>query len=378
MQIIDRYLVRQFAKMLVICFLSLAGLYVVIDVFGNLEEFLDYAGREGSLLGVLVAYYGARLLSFFDLTSGLLTLVAAMFTMTLLERRNETTALLAAGVSRVRLVAPLAVAVVAVSMLAVANRELLIPQLRHRLTRNAQDLAGEASRRVHSTWDNRLGVFIDGESTDAQRRAIRQPQFLLPGGAHRWGRRLVADTAYYERANRDHPAGYRFENVQQPDRLGRLPSLVVDRTHVVYSPQDAAWLKPNECFVVSEVSFQQLLAGKSWHQFSSTAELIRTLHEDNDDYRAGVRVEVHARLVQPLLDVALLFLGLPLIASRENRNVFIATGLCIAIVLGFYVLVLGCHGLGASSLLLSPALAAWLPLIVLAPLAVVQGEKLTR
>ena len=59
------------------------------------------------------------------------------------------------------------------------------------------------------------------------------------------------------------------------------------------------------------------------------------------------------RIVQPLLDVFLLFLGLPLVLSRYNRNVFLAIGLCVAVVVGFYLVVLGSQYLG-SSFLISP------------------------
>ena len=48
------------------------------------------------------------------------------------------------------------------------------------------------------------------------------------------------------------------------------------------------------------------------------------------DYGADVRVAIHGRIVKPLLDMTLLFLGLPLVVTRESRNVFIAMGLCMA------------------------------------------------
>ena len=110
MTIFDRYLLRTFAKVLVVSFLSLTGLYVIIDLFGNLEEFISYAEREGSLLAVLGDYYGARVLSFFDRTSGLLALIAAIFTVTWFQRTNELTAVTAAGIPKARIVRPLIVA----------------------------------------------------------------------------------------------------------------------------------------------------------------------------------------------------------------------------------------------------------------------------
>ena len=50
------------------------------------------------------------------------------------------------------------------------------------------------------------------------------------------------------------------------------------------------------------------------------------------NFQSDVRVEIHARLVRPLLDMTLLFLGLPLIVARESRNVFIAMGICMALI----------------------------------------------
>lgn len=70
MWIIDRYLLRQFLQTFFICFCSLTGLYVVFDLFTNLEEFLQSAERAGGLFSLLTSYYGYRSILFFDRTSG--------------------------------------------------------------------------------------------------------------------------------------------------------------------------------------------------------------------------------------------------------------------------------------------------------------------
>ena len=76
----------------------------------------------------------------------------------------------------------------------------------------------------------------------------------------------------------------------------------------------------------------------------------------------------------PLLDMTLLFLGLPLVVTRESRSVFVAGGLCLLIVAGFFVVVLAAHALGANSLLSSAAMAAWLPLFIFTPVANPDGS----
>jgi lipopolysaccharide export system permease protein len=157
-------------------------------------------------------------------------------------------------------------------------------------------------------------------------------------------------------------------DVKRPRGLDRQKSLFIGERPIVFTPVDVDWLKPGEVFVVSSVSFEQLAGGSSWWQYESIWGLIRGLRSPSADFGANVRVAIHSRLVQPFLDGTLLLMGLPLVLARGNRNIFLAIGLCSAVVIGFMSLVLGCQYLG-SSYLISPALAAWLPLMLSAPIA---------
>ncbi|MHB8861113.1 MAG: LptF/LptG family permease, partial [Pirellulaceae bacterium] len=143
MTIFDRYLLRTFLKVVGVSFLSLTGLFIVIDLFGNLDEFISYGERQGSLFVVLGDYYGARVLQFFDRISGLLALIATIFTITWFQRTNELTAVTAAGIPKARIVRPLIAATIIVAVLAAANREIGLPRVRDKLSRNAQDWLGE-------------------------------------------------------------------------------------------------------------------------------------------------------------------------------------------------------------------------------------------
>ena len=119
LQIIDQYLLSQFLQTFVICFCSLTGLYIVIDGFANLDDFIALCRKShGGLLAVMGEYYSYRSLSFFDSTSDMLTLIAAMFTVTSFQRHQEMTALEVAGISKGRMIKPVIVAVVVISLLA--------------------------------------------------------------------------------------------------------------------------------------------------------------------------------------------------------------------------------------------------------------------
>jgi lipopolysaccharide export system permease protein len=139
---------------------------------------------------------------------------------------------------------------------------------------------------------------------------------------------------------------------------------------VIITPRDAPdWLRQSECFVVSEISFEQLTSGRAWQEFSSTFQLIRGLRNPSLGYGGSVRVTIHARIIQPFLDATLLLLGLPLVLARGSRNVFVAMGLCGLIVTLFMLVVLGFQYLGSSSLM-NPTRAAWAPLMIFVPIAV--------
>lgn len=374
MRILDRYLLRQFLRVFVICFFSLTGLFAIFDAFSNLDEFLNYAEKHGSLMGVLLEYYGYRSIALFDRLSGVLALTSAMFTVTFFQRYNEYTAVSAAGVPPARIVAPILYACLAISLAAASSRELFIPRIREEFSRSAKDLDGDQAQELKPRYDNASDILIRGRMTFANEKRIHNPDFLLPNPLAEYGRKLQADDAYYKPPEEGRPGGYLLNNVSVPRNLAERASLKLHDEQIVLMPRDHKWLAPNQCFVKSDVNFEQLTGGQSWRQFSSTATLIEGLQNPSLDFGADVRVTIHSRILRPLLDMTLLFLGLPLIL-RGRQNIFISIGLCVLVTSGFMLVVFGAQYLG-TAYLITPALASWLPLMIFVPTALVISEPL--
>lgn len=378
MQILDRYLLRQFFKTFIICFLSLTGLYIVCDLFTNLEQFVRCGRKTGGVLPFIAQYYGFQTILFFERTCGLVMLISAMFTISWIQRNNEMTALMAAGVSRLRVVTPIIIAVVGISLLSTINREVVIPQFRDELSRPPQNPLGDKPRPLEPRYDGETDVLLDGKCTYFDRKRIEKPSFMLPNALREYGNHLRAENAYYVRPEGDRPGGYLFEGVVEPKNLDDRPSLSIGERRVLLTPHDyPGWLKPDQCFLVSNVDFDLLLGGNKFTQLSSTVELIRGLNNQSLGFGPDVRVAIHSRIVQPLMDIMLLFLGLPLILSRENRNVFIAMGLCMVITTLFWLVAIGAQHLG-DILLIDPSLAAWIPLIVFVPIAAAMSDSIWK
>jgi lipopolysaccharide export system permease protein len=159
-----------------------------------------------------------------------------------------------------------------------------------------------------------------------------------------------------------------LEDVTEPASLEGVESIRLHDEPFLLMPEDTEWLSANQCFLVTEMTFEQLTASAEWRSNAATWDLISALRNRSLDFGADVRVEIHSRIAQPFLDFTLLLLGLPIVLRKENRNVFIAIGWCLLIVMLFYMVVLACRGLG-NNFWLSPPLAAIFPLIVFVPVA---------
>ena len=278
---------------------------------------------------------------------------------------------MAAGISRGRVVRPIVIAAALVSVLAAANREVTIPQLRNELSRSSQDLGGNKAQPLRPRYDNETAVLINGRATIRAAQQIDKPRFILPPALAEYGNEVIANSAVYVPAdpNVGRPAGYLMSGVQKPDGLAARASVLLGERPILLTPHDYPdWLEPSQCLVASHMDFEQLAMGSASRQFASTFELIRGLRNPSLDFGADVRVAIHTRMVQPLLDVTLLFLGLPLVLRRDTGNLFLAMGICLVAVAVFMLVVIGCQYLG-SIMLIGTATAAWLPLVIFVPLA---------
>jgi lipopolysaccharide export system permease protein len=366
--LIDRYIGRAQLHAFLVVFISLAGLYFVFDAFTNMEEFITHAAETGSLVKVLAGYYGCRLIWFFDATSPVISLASAMFALSWLERHNELTALLAAGVTRWRIARPVLVFAAAVSIVAATNREIVIPRIREAFARNAQNLDGNAVQPFESRYDHRTDILFRGRGARAAGRTIESPSLLMPPQLGDYGPQITATRATWIAATDDHPAGYVLSGVQEPVDVDSLPSLHSSVGDVVITRQAADWIEPGQCFVVSDVSFEQMIGSTNWSQYSSTPDLVRAIANPSLGVGADLPLRVHARFTAPILDMALVLLGIPLVLGPNRRGIFAAVGACVGMTVLFFLVVLGCHALAAGDAF-SPSLAAWMPLLVLGPLA---------
>ncbi|HEU5115034.1 MAG TPA: LptF/LptG family permease, partial [Isosphaeraceae bacterium] len=152
MWILDRQRCGDFFKAYLICFGSLVGLYIVIDAFSNVDEFYKVEEKTLAVFRLMGHYYLVRIPMMYDRLCGVITMMAAIFTATWVQRNNELLAMLAAGVSTYRVIVPIVLCAALVSLIGVANQELLIPIVSEEVQKTPDD-DGKRGLKIFSKRD---------------------------------------------------------------------------------------------------------------------------------------------------------------------------------------------------------------------------------
>ncbi|MGY8732158.1 MAG: LptF/LptG family permease [Pirellulales bacterium] len=379
MNILDRYTTRLFVKIYLIAMICMMGLWLVVDLVKNFEKLTPPDRQTVSMINVLGQYYGARVLVLFNNLSPVIVLIAVISTISLMRSRNEIVALQSIGISPLRTTKPLIIASIVIALIAAGNREFGMPHFQSDLSRSAQNWRGTEKESIGARFDHKTDILIGGQYAVLKNKTIIKPRFHLHRRLGAFPRVIESESALYLEATNDHPEGYLLKNVFKPIDVSNMQSVELAGVDVIITPSDEKqrnWLAKTDLFVVSSLPFELLVMENTQFQYSSMNQIINLLKNESLDYGANLRVQLHARLVEPILDVTLLLLGLPLILSRKPKKLVMSVALGSLIVALFFGVIVTCHALGANSSVISPSLAAWLPLIILAPVAYFNGAAI--
>jgi lipopolysaccharide export system permease protein len=361
---IDWLLVKGYFKAYLVCLVSLLSLYVVIDMFMNLDEFTAHHHGLTAVAEHIGSFYGYRMPKFFDQLCEPIVLLSAMFTVALMQRSNELLPLLSAGVSTRRVVLPVLVSAWFMLSLAVANGEMLIPHIASKLALERDDPDGGKEVAVHGAHEpNR--ILISGERGQRKGMIVRSFWCTIPGNVAGHLLEISAAEARYVPKQPDKPlSGGWLLTEATPATLDGW-----ERKDVLEPLPD-----PGKYFLhTQEVDFDAVTRQAKWFQLASTTRLYQELQRPDMVRVPEIAVLFHMRLTRPILGMILVFMGLSMILTDQNRSVFISAGLCLVLCALFFAAIFAAKQLGDKDIL-SPALAAWLPVLIFGPLAFVMFD----
>jgi len=295
---IDRYIFAVFFRTLLVCFLSFGGIFVIFHAFTNMDDLNQYAERGGGIFRAMVHFYGPYMFLLFELTGAIVTLVAMLFTIGLLRRSGELTAILSAGVGHGRIVRPMMWGVVMMLAMSVINRELLLPRWQDQLGMKVRFGEGENSeRQVLPVYDRISGILINGRAIRLGDEEILNPSFKLHSPVPGFGNQIHAASAAWMPATTAHPAGYLLRGVESPSDIDSLASVeIADGMRQLITNQEEIF---NKGFFST---VQLLLAGSDSQglRYGTTGTPEQFFVEWKDEAPAGAALTAGALLDRPL------------------------------------------------------------------------------
>lgn len=359
--ILDRQMIYSYFKAYVCCLISLMGLFIVVDLFLNLDDLTSHHKSLNSMLRFVGTYYGYKSFQIFDRLCEAIVLLAGMFTVAWMQRNNELLPLLSAGVSTRRAVQPVLLCAFIMMALVTLNQELALPNIDTFMLENRTNPDGSKETEVKGTFDMN-NIFFNGRVAIKKEGLIKDAVISIPKSI---GQTLTVITAreahYIAPVDGDPRSGGWLLKQATP---AELPDWPKDREDILKPLGDGTYFLKTK-----EVDLETMTRVKNWFMYLPTHEILNELERPGNARHAMLAITFHTRLTRPLVGIILVLMGLSTILRDQNRNIFISAGLCLGLCAVFFGTLFACQHLGAG--LIAPALAAWLPVFVFGPVSLV-------
>jgi lipopolysaccharide export system permease protein len=361
---LDRMVLVAFFRSYAIVWSSLISLFVVIDLFTHLDAYMNRPGGFIVIANYIVRYYAYRIPQVFDLLAEPISLMAATFTVAWMQRNNELLPQLSAGIPTRRIIRPILLGGAFTLTFAPLNQEFLIPEIADELMTARDDQEGAKAQILMGAFDT-SGVHLEGQAGFRRDKRIEQFYATFPESSRSGMVHLSASEAIYIPPG-DGPlsGGWMLTNTS--------PETFTDGR----APTNVTMLGTGRCFLkVETADFDTVSRGGTWYVYASTSRLREMLTGAEPRRQVKMAVQFHTRITRPFVGCLLVLLGVSVILWNPNRHVILSAGLCLAIGAGFFACVLACKALGDADYI-TPPLAAWLPVIIYGPLALVAFDAI--
>ncbi|MDD5063770.1 MAG: LptF/LptG family permease [Phycisphaerae bacterium] len=363
MKLLDKYVAKNFLIGYIIAFCVLMGLRIIIDLFVNLDEFTEHANLGFfAVVGNVLSFYALHSLLYFRDFAGMITVVAAAFSLGKMIRFNELVAVMASGVSLKRVIMPIVILSFLLTGLLVIDQELLIPPLSDKLVRGQDALPG---REKYDVWfiDDDNGSLICTEEFYVKTSTMNRPTIIL--------RSKKADSAVWEVTGRI-SADKAVYN-PQTEKWDFINGLIIEKGSEIGAKPIASYassITPKDIPVMRRSRHITLLSS---HQLSLLAAQ-RTKVKD----LAQLYSQKHFRITDPIISLVMLMISLPILVCRDPKAMKSAIMISFATTSACFVTVFICKMLAVEAIFdrVIPEFWAWLPVFIFAPVAILELDSM--
>ncbi|MGA2173082.1 MAG: LptF/LptG family permease [Sedimentisphaerales bacterium] len=370
MKILDKYIAKNFLVGYAIALSVLIGLRMVIDLFVNLDEFTEHANIGAmSIIANIFTYYALNSTLYFRDFAGMITVVAAAFSLGKMVRYNELIAMMASGVSLKRIIAPIVLLALVLTAPLIIDQELIIPSISNKLVRGQDALPGQES---YNVWfiNDANGALICARRFDVKSSTLYKLVIITRNkkpNSFAW-----EPTGWIEAEK----ATYDFKSccwlltngiftpipkpaTQQNALIARAP-LQAYRTDIT----------PKDIPVRRRAEYKTLLSSLQLSQLAARGTNLKDL--------AFLYSQKHFRITDPIMNLVMLLVCLPVLVCRDPKAMKSAITISFAITTASLVVNFVCKMFATEEVfgIVVPELWAWLPVFIFAPIAFIELDSM--
>jgi lipopolysaccharide export system permease protein len=374
MKILDRYVAKNFLIGYCIAFCVLVGLRIIIDLFVNLDEFTVHTdlGAAAVIKNIFTYYLLNNTLYFRDF-AGMITVVAAAFSFGKMVRHNELVAVMASGVSLKRIIFPIVFLALLLTGVLVIDQEFIIPPLADKLVRGHNDIPGQEWYRVRFISDGK-GSLICSLKFDVGTLSLYNPTILLRRPTSKLGIWEVTGRIDAKKATYNEKTG-RWDLYTLSPETGKLvPYGLLTERGSGRGPQPipfyASDLTAKDIPVRCESEHKTLLSLRQLTALEAQKIQIRDM--------AQLSSQKHFRVTDPLINLVMLMISLPILVCRDPKSVKSAVMISFTLTGACFVLAFVCKILATEVVFdkVMPELWAWLPVFIFLPIAFIELDSM--
>lgn len=345
MRVIDRYLARQFVYPFGYCLALFVVLFIVVDAFNNLDEFL----KTGFSPKLVLSYYFYFLPSVFVQIAPVSMLVAVLHNLGQLNRHNEITAIKASGVSALQILSPYFFIGLILSFTVFLVNEKVVPKSRLTSSAIMQGLIEKGRSNIEERAICNVALYA------SENRIIFAREFE------------ILNNTLHDVIIHKHDAGQILTS-----RLTAKKAVYEDKRWVLHETASHALNRRGD-FVGEPVYAKKMdldleATPQDFVKASSQAEFMsaRELKSYRDNFKGGagkglarrLSVDFHTKIAFPFVSFVVVLIGAPLAMRVSRGGAMAGIGTSLAVVVLYYGLDSVCLALGKNGTL-PPLAAAW-------------------
>ena len=313
--IIDRYILREFLKILALVLISVMALFIVIDY----NEIAKDVRANDIKLHTLAYYYRFQVFDVLNLTLPITVLVATLVTFGMMAKNNEITAIKSGGISLYRIAVPIVIVAIVISGFAYLILDFVLPYSNRRVHELKRQIEGKP--KISATSQQKLWYLGKGPyiinflSYDRNSQTLSQVQvFEYERDPFRLTRRVYAPKAHWNGKSWEFSGGW---------IRSFLPS--GDSTYARMTvPLALQYTETPDDFATDAKAPEQM----SYTQLRTYIETIR-----KSGYAADqLSVKLYSKTSWPAISIVMALIALPFAFRSGKRGALYGVG--IALILG--------------------------------------------